>query len=516
MPARLLLFQRELHNSSDVRILFFVLAGWFMIETPLIKHFLGYIDGSWVGADSGELVEVTNPASNEMLAATPNMSRVETDRAVAAAWAALKRPSSHEERADWLRNIERLLLDNKKELARIITLEQGKPRAEAESEVAYAAGFFSYYTAHLDAFQSRQIPERPRNCEWWVHHRPVGVTALITPWNFPLAMLAKKMSAALAADCSLLVKPSVKTPLTVIALFSLLTRELTLPAGKINLLLGKAGAIGDALCENPKVAKLSFTGSTEVGALLMAKAAPQLKRLSLELGGNAPFIVFADADLDLASRELIANKFRAAGQTCVCANRVLVEEGVIDDFSRRLAERIKSMKVGDGMEAGVDMGPLIDGEAYGKVHSLLQDALSKGARLVVGEDPGPLTEGVPAFFPPLVIDRVGDTMRCAHEEIFGPLIALRSFSGYEEALALANASEHGLASYVFSTDHGKAEALAAALQCGHVGINTGTGPTPEAPFGGMKRSGYGREGGLEGLQEFVALQTFAIANPESL
>lgn len=484
-----------------------------MIDTPLIENFKGYIDDSWVGADTGELLEVINPANNEMLAAIPNMGRIETDRAIVAAKSALGKTSSSGERSAWLKQIASLLMENKKELGRIITLEQGKPWAEAQQEVEYAAGFFRYYAEHLDQLNARQLQEQPRNCRWQVHYRPVGVAALITPWNFPLAMLAKKLSAALAADCSVLVKPSAKTPLTVVALFSLLTRNLSLPSGKINLLLGKAGAIGDALCSNPNVAKLSFTGSTEVGASLIEKTASHIKRLSLELGGNAPFIVCADADLEKAATHLMANKFRAAGQTCVCANRVLVADSVVEEFSRLLASKVTALRVGDGLEPDIDIGPLIDAEAYEKVRSLLEDALSKGAQCVVGGDPGPLSEGQPAFFPPVLINNIQDDMRCTHEEIFGPLIAIRSFADEEEAVEIANASDHGLAAYVFAGSRDRAGDIAARLHSGHVGINTGTGPTPEAPFGGVKRSGYGREGGLEGLQGFVEVQTFAIANP---
>lgn len=483
-----------------------------MIDTPLIEHFKGYVNGSWIHADSGELLEVVNPATGEVLGAVSSMGRSETDRAVSAAHAALAQATPSEQRAEWLKRIEALLLENQKELGRIITLEQGKPWPEAQAEVAYAAGFFGFYARHLEALQSRELEEQPRNCRWKVHFRPVGVCALITPWNFPLAMLAKKMSAALATDCSMVIKPSAKTPLSVIALFGLLIRELSLPPGKINLLLGRAGAISDALCENPLVAKISFTGSTEVGVGLLQKTAPQVKRLSLELGGNAPFIVFGDADLDAAAEHLVANKFRAGGQTCVCANRVLVATEVADEFSRRLVEKVSQLKVGNGMEPDVDLGPLIDADAYAKVRSLLQDALDKGARCIFGGDPGALGEGQPAFFPPVVLTEVSGEMRLAREEIFGPVIAIREFSGEQEALQIANDSNYGLAGYVFSGNAVRAEEIAARLQCGHVSVNSGTGPTPEAPFGGMKHSGYGREGGLEGLQAFVEPQTIATAN----
>lgn len=480
-----------------------------MIESPLLHEFRGFIDGSWVGADSGDIIEVKNPATGKLLAAVPNMGRVETDRAVAAARTASHGSASIAERKTWLSGIAHFLRENKRELGRIITLEQGKPWPEAQVEVEYAAGFFRYYAAHLDHLQPRTLPEQPRDCRWTVYSRPVGVVGLITPWNFPIAMLAKKLAGAIAADCSAVVKPSAKTPLTVIALLTLLERHLELPAGKINLVIGQAGPVADALCEHPDVAMLSFTGSTEVGSELIAKTAKQIKRLALELGGNAPFIVFDDADLEQAAEHLVANKFRAAGQTCVCANRILVQASIADDFAARLGKRVEGLKVGDGMEEGVDLGPLIDQRAYQKVRAYLQDALAKGARCVAGGDPGELEEGAPALFPPVVLTGVTTEMACAREEIFGPLVILMSFDTESDALALANDTDRGLASYVFTGDRERADRVAAALHFGHVGLNTGTGPTPEAPFGGMLRSGYGREGGIEGLHEFVEVQTTA-------
>lgn len=481
-----------------------------MIESALLPEFRGFIEGSWVGADSSDFVEVRNPASSDVLAAVPNMVKVETDRAVVAARKALEIPSSLAERETWLHGIDHLLRENKEEIGRIITLEQGKPWAEAQVEVEYAAGFFRYYRQHLNLLDTRVLEERPKNCRWTVHSRPVGVVALITPWNFPLAMLAKKLAAAIAAGCSAVIKPSSKTPLTVIALFALIERELSLPAGKLNLLLGRAGSIGDALCKNPKVAMLSFTGSTEVGAELIEKTAKQIKRLSLELGGNAPFMVFADADLDNAVDQLLANKFRSAGQTCVCANRVLVESSVADDFAQRLAAKVNRLKVGDGMSQGVDLGPLIDAKAYSKVRAYLRDALDKGASCIAGSDPGELADAKPAFFPPVVLCGVTEAMDCSREEIFGPLIAIMNFDDEAQAVAMANATDRGLSAYVFSGDSLRAEQVAGQLHFGHVGVNTGTGPTPEAPFGGMLRSGFGREGGTEGLHEFVETQTLAV------
>jgi succinate-semialdehyde dehydrogenase/glutarate-semialdehyde dehydrogenase len=480
-----------------------------MISSPLLEEFRGFVDGSWVAADSGEMLDVRNPANGELLAAVPNMGKVETDRAVAAARAAMRISSSAAERATWLSGIDHLLRENKEELGRIISLEQGKPWAEAQVEVEYAAGFFRFYAQHLEKLESHTIDEEPKNCRWTIHSRPVGVVGLITPWNFPLAMLAKKLASALAADCTAVVKPSAKTPLTMIAFFSLLEEKLALPSGKVNLLLGKAAAIGDALCQNPAVAMLSFTGSTEVGAELIRKTADQVKRLALELGGNAPFLVFADADLDNAADNLIANKFRAAGQTCVCANRVLVEASVADAFAEKVAERVARLTVGNGLDEGVDLGPLIDAAAYEKVRGFLRDALDKGASLVVGDDPGELEEGQAPFFPPVVIAGVTESMKCSRQEIFGPLVNLMPFKDDADALSKANNTNLGLAAYVFRKDNQAAAEIAAQLHFGHVGLNTGTGPTPEVPFGGMLQSGFGREGGLEGLQEFVETQSFA-------
>ncbi|MCW8194042.1 aldehyde dehydrogenase family protein [Proteobacteria bacterium 005FR1] len=482
-----------------------------MISSPLLKEFRGFIDGSWVGADSGELLEVHNPATGTLLAAVPNMRNVETDRAIAAARASMRIPSSAAERATWLSGIDHALRENKEELARIITLEQGKPWPEAQVEVEYAAGFFRYYAQHLDRLEPHTIEEEPKNCRWTVYSRPVGVVALITPWNFPLAMLAKKLAAAIAADCAAVVKPSAKTPLTMVAFFSLLEDKLQFPAGRINLLLGQAGAIGDALCRNPSVAMISFTGSTRVGSELITKTAPQVKKLALELGGNAPYIVFADADLDRAADHLIANKFRAAGQTCVCANRILVEDSVADRFADKVAERVRNLTVGDGMDEGVDIGPLIDANAYEKVRGYLRDALDKGARCVAGADPGELEDDQAPFFPPAVLADVNESMKCSRQEVFGPLVTIMRFADEDEAIAMANNTSLGLAAYVFCKALKRAEQVAAQLHFGHVGLNTGTGPTPEAPFGGMLQSGFGREGGLEGLHEFVEVQTLAAA-----
>jgi succinate-semialdehyde dehydrogenase/glutarate-semialdehyde dehydrogenase len=414
---------------------------------------------------------------------------------------------SLQNRKEWLEAIDGALRNQQEELGRILTLEHGKPHAEARGEVLYAAGFFAYAARNIEALAPRTLQERPRNCSWTVYHRPAGAVALITPWNFPIGMIAKKLSASLAAGAPAVIKPSVKTPLTMIALLNLLDQELNLPSGMVNLVTGAAGPIGDALLNDPRIRVISFTGSTSVGQQLIRDSAADVKRLALELGGNAPFIVFADADLEQAADQLIANKFRGAGQTCVCANRILVEDAVIDTFAAKVAERAQRLKLGDGMEPDIDIGPLIDRSGYDKVRRHYLDALEKGATTVLGNDPGALEQDYGAYFPPTVVSGVTPQMACWREETFGPLVPMAPFEGEDHALELANDTEFGLASYLFTGDDDRAERLITRLQFPHVGWNTGSGPTPEAPFGGMKHSGFGREGGLEGLFEFIDTQT---------
>ncbi len=478
-----------------------------MIESPLLQHLSGYINGAWVDADSGRRIAVTNPATGDVLQEVPDMGAAETERAISAARATLASPASLDQRREWLEAIAEALTGHRDEIGRILTQEHGKPLAEGKGEVDYAAGFFSYCAKHVHELAPRQLEERPRNCSWTVHYRPAGVVGLITPWNFPAGMIAKKLSAALAADCPSVIKPSSKTPLTMIALFSLLHDVVKLPPGKVNLVIGGAGPIGDTLCEHPDVRVVSFTGSTEVGRELIRKCAPQVKKLTLELGGNAPFIVFDDADLDAAADNLMANKFRGGGQTCVCANRVMVQRGVAAAFAEKLRERVSRLQVGDGLKEGVDVGPLIDRNGFEKVRRHVADALDKGAELVVGELPEPAERDWGGFFPPTVLRGATPEMACWREETFGPLVPLVEFDSEEEAIERANETEFGLASYLFTGDEQRAERVIARLEFAHVGHNTGTGPAPEAPFGGMKQSGYGREGGLEGLFEFIEPQT---------
>ncbi|MDZ7736865.1 MAG: NAD-dependent succinate-semialdehyde dehydrogenase [Gammaproteobacteria bacterium] len=479
-----------------------------MIASLLLKNIDGYINGTWAGATSGDTFPVTNPATGEELAEVPLMGRDETTRAVEAAAAAQHIVTPLEKRRQWLTEIADILRANKQELGRIITLEQGKPWKEAQIEVEYAAGFYQYCAENGDKLEPHTLTEQPKGCEWTVYYRPAGVAGLITPWNFPIAMMAKKLSAAVLGDCACIMKPAEHTPLSLIAMMNLLDAKLDLPDGKINLVMGPAREIGGVLCEHPKVEMLSFTGSTEVGRLLIRQTADQVKKLALELGGNAPFFVFDDAELDKAADHLIANKFRAAGQTCVCANRVYVHKNVVKEFSEKVAERVATLKVGDGMEEGIDIGPLIDRQGFDKVLRHVQDALDKGARRITGEDPKePAGEDWGCFFPPTVLNNVTHDMSCCIEETFGPVVPIIEFSTVEEAIEFGNNTELGLASYVFTNNEEVARQVIAGLRFGHVGYNTGTGPTPEAPFGGMKNSGFGREGGTEGLFEFVEPQT---------
>lgn len=478
-----------------------------MIDSALLPHLQGYIGGRWAAGRNEREITVHNPATGEELARIPAMGAADVEAAVAAASAALAQPTTLETRRRWLEQIVDALLRNKEEIGRILTLEHGKPWPEAQVEVEYAAGFFRYCAEEIEALKPRTLRERPRDMTWTVYYRPAGVAALITPWNFPIGMIAKKLAAALAAGCPSVIKPSSKTPLTMIALFTLLERELDLPAGMVNLVIGPAGEIGDALCSHPDVQVVSFTGSTEIGRELMAKCAPQIKKVALELGGNAPFIVFDDADLDHAAEQLLANKFRGAGQTCVCANRILVQRGALEAFTAKVAERVSRLKVGNGMEPGVDIGPLIDRAGFNKVRRHVEDALAHGARLVTGELPPAAEQDWGCFYPPTVLTDVrhGTVVQC--EETFGPLVPIMPFDDEDEAIRIANDVEFGLAAYLFTGDSTRAERVIPQLRFGHVGHNTSSGPTPEAPFGGMKQSGLGREGGIEGLFEFVEPQT---------
>jgi len=478
-----------------------------MIESYLLKHLSGYIDGQWVDADSGNSIEVLNPANGKTLAQIPKMGSAETRRAIEAGKRALSETHTLDTRREWLEDIRDALLDEKEEIGRILCLEHGKPWKEAQGEVEYAAGFFDYFARTIDALKPEELKEKAKGASWTVHHRPIGVVGLITPWNFPIGMIAKKVSAALAAGCPSVIKPAGETPLTMIAMFQLFHERLDLPAGMANLVMGSSSEIGGELCSSTDVPMLSFTGSTEVGKLLIDQTRDQVKKLGLELGGNAPFIVFDDADLDAAATNLIGNKFRGGGQTCVCANRIYVQSGVYDAFSEKVMEKVKALRVGDGMDDNVDVGPLINKQGFEKVQNHVSDALSKGAELVAGKRPDELDADKNLFYPPSVITGVTHDMLCCKEETFGPLVPMIEFEADDDAITLGNTTEFGLAAYVFTQDDDRAARTIAGLRFGHCGYNTGTGPAPHAPFGGMKQSGIGREGGHEGLMEYIEVQT---------
>jgi len=481
-----------------------------MIQSPLLANLQGYIGGRWVSAETGQTLAVINPATGEHLADVPNMGEQETLAAIEAGVNALRSPSSADQRRHWLCDIHRVLLENKQELARIITLEHGKPLKESEGEVEYAAGFFRFFAEQISHLRPQVLGDEIRNCRWTVYHRPAGVVGLIVPWNFPLAMLAKKLAPAIASGCSVVAKPARLTPLSSIACWALAQR-VQIPPGVLNLVIGQAWAIGQTLCVQKDVRVISFTGSTETGKLLIRDTAEHVKRLALELGGNAPFIVFEDADLDAAADALVANKFRSGGQTCVCTNRVYAQRNVVERFTELVATRTRKLKVGNGMDPDTDIGPLINREGFDKVAEHVQDALAKGATRLVGSDPPRPVQDWGCYYPPTVLSGIRPDMLVCRDETFGPLVAIGRFENEADVCEAANNTPYGLAAYVCTRDVKRIERLVPRLRFGHVGVNTGTGPTPEAPFGGMKQSGFGREGGLEGLMEFCELQTVACA-----
>ena len=471
----------------------------------LPKHLTGYIDGAFLPKRDLAEIGVVNPANGSELARIDGYGSEAAIAAIEAADRAMVEPLPLERRRQILVEIAAGLERHRERLATVITLENGKPLAEARGEVDYARGFYEEAARSLTALAPRVLDGRPRDLEWTVHARPAGVAALITPWNFPLAMLAKKLSSAIAGGCASVIKPAEITPLSCLAFFEILDEDTSMPKGFANLVFGDAQAIGMAMSEHPAVRVLSFTGSTRVGELLARQAAPHMKRLALELGGNAPFIVFDDALVENAVAGLMASKFRCAGQTCVCPNRVYVQEGIADAFTSALAEKVGALRVGDGMEPGTDIGPLINAAATEKVASLVDDAARKGARVLIGGNAAPTSTGT--FYAPTVLAGVATGMRILREECFGPVVPIATFATEDAAIEYANDTEYGLASYVYTADADRADRVAARLRFGHVGINTGSGPTPEAPFGGMKSSGVGREGGEPGLLEFVEFQT---------
>ena len=463
-----------------------------------------YIDGAWADADSGETLKVTNPATDEVLGTVPKMGANETRRAIEAANAAWPawRAKTAKQRGDIIRRWFNLMLENQDDLGLLMTLEQGKPLPEAKGEIVYAASFLEWFAEEGRRAYGDIIPPHAADRRVVVIKEPIGVCAAITPWNFPAAMITRKAGPALAAGCPMVVKPATATPYSALALAELAERA-GVPKGVFSVVTGSAGAIGGEMTSNPIVRKLTFTGSTEIGKLLMRECAGTVKKVSMELGGNAPFIVFDDADLDAAVQGAMDSKYRNAGQTCVCANRLLVQDGVYDAFAAKLAEAVSGLKVGSGVDEGVNQGPLIDMSAVEKVEEHIEDALSKGARIVVG---GSRHELGQSFFQPTILADVDTSMKVTKEETFGPLAPLFRFKTEEEAIAMANDTEFGLAAYFFSRDMGRVWRVSEGLEYGIVGANVGIISTEVAPFGGVKESGIGREGSHYGLDEFMEVK----------
>ena len=471
------------------------------LSDPKLFRQLCYVDGRWTDADNGAAIEVTNPASGDVLGSVPRMGSSETRRAIEAAekaWPAWRNLLA-KERATILRRWYELILENQEDLAQLMTLEQGKPLAESRGEVVYGASFIEWFAEESKRIYGDTIPQHQPDKRIVVVKQSVGVVAAITPWNFPNAMITRKCAPALAAGCPVVIKPASQTPFSALALAELAERA-GIPAGVINIVTGSAKEIGGEMTASPIVRKLSFTGSTEVGKLLMAQCASTVKKISLELGGNAPFLVFDDADLDAAVEGAIISKFRNTGQTCVCANRILVQDGVYDAFAAKLSEAVKDLKVGAGIEDGVSQGPLIDVAALEKVEEHVADATGKGAKIALG---GARHERGGTFYQPTVLTEVTTEMKVTREETFGPVAPLFRFETEEEGVALANDTEFGLAAYFYARDLGRVWRVSEALESGMVGINTGLISTEVAPFGGVKESGIGREGSKYGIEEFL-------------
>jgi succinate-semialdehyde dehydrogenase/glutarate-semialdehyde dehydrogenase len=463
-----------------------------------------FIDGKWADADSGKSVEVNNPATGEILGTVPNMGTAETRRAIEAAnaaWPAWRKKTA-KERAAILRKLFNLMMENQEDLAIIMTAEQGKPLAESRGEVAYAAAFIEWFAEEGKRTYGDVIPTFQPDKRIVVTKEPVGVVAAITPWNFPAAMITRKAGPALAAGCPIVIKPATQTPYSALALAELAQRA-GVPAGVFNVLTGSAREIGGEMTSNPIVRKLTFTGSTEVGKILMSQCAQTIKKTSMELGGNAPFIVFDDADLDAAVEGALASKYRNTGQTCVCANRLLVQDGVYDAFAAKLAAAVAKLKVGDGLKGETQQGPLIDEKAVLKVEEHIADAVKKGARIIAG---GKRHQLGGTFFEPTILADVTPAMAVAREETFGPVAPLFRFKTDDEAIKMSNDTEFGLAAYFYSRDIGRIWRVAEGIEYGIVGINTGLISTEVAPFGGVKESGLGREGSKYGIEDYLSIK----------
>jgi len=478
------------------------------LNNPSLLIERAFIGGEWVGAQAGGTLPVDNPATGAIIGTVPDCREADTQAAIAAAQAAFPawRAKTAAERAALLERWHALVLDNITDLARIMTAEQGKPIAESEGEIRYAASFIKWFAEEARRVEGGIVPAPESNRRILVMKEPVGVSAAITPWNFPAAMITRKCAPALAAGCTVVIKPSELTPFTALALIKL-AEEAGFPAGVINMLNGDAAAIGGVMTGSPVVRKLSFTGSTRVGALLMRQSADTIKRLSLELGGNAPLVVFDDADLDLAVASTMASKFRNAGQTCVCANRILVQDGVYEAFAEKLARAVSALKVAPGDQPGSTIGPLINAAAVHKVNAHVEDALSHGAKIFAKAPEGATGE---RFATPVVLTGVTREMRLAEEETFGPVAPLFRFTHEEEGIELANATSYGLASYFYTENLHRAFRVAERLEAGMVALNTGGLSMEMAPFGGIKMSGLGREGAHLGIEEYLETKAFHV------
>ncbi len=463
-----------------------------------------YVNGAWVDAHQQTVIEVNNPADNAVLGTVPNMGQTETHEAITAAHAAWPewRSKLAKERSAIMRRWFNLIMENQTDLGILMTAEQGKPLAESKGEVAYGASFIEWFAEEAKRVYGDVIPEPMPNRRVVVIKQPIGVVAAVTPWNFPIAMITRKCAPALAVGCPVIIKPASATPYSALALAELAQRA-GFPKGIVNVVTGNARLIGTELTTNPLVRKLSFTGSTEIGKVLMAQCAGTVKKVSLELGGNAPFIVFDDADLDAAVAGAIASKYRNTGQTCVCANRLLVQDGVYAEFAAKLSQAVSQLKVGDGLKGETQQGPLINKAAVEKVESHINDAVGKGAKVIQGGQRHTLGG---TFFEPTILTDVTSAMLIASEETFGPVAPLFRFKTEEEAIAMANDTEFGLASYFYSRDLGRVWRVAEALEYGMVGINEGIISTEVAPFGGIKESGIGREGSKYGLDDYVEIK----------
>ncbi|MXS18619.1 NADP-dependent succinate-semialdehyde dehydrogenase [Pseudomonas oryzihabitans] len=475
-----------------------------MLQDASLFRQQAYVDGAWIDADSGATVKVDNPATGETLGTIPKLGRAETKRAIDAANRALPawRALTAKERSAKLRRWYELMIENQDDLGRLMTLEQGKPLAEAKGEIVYAASFIEWFAEEAKRIYGDTIPGHQADKRILVIKQPIGVTAAITPWNFPTAMITRKAGPALAAGCTMVIKPASQTPYSALALVELAERA-GIPKGVLSVVTGSAAEIGAELTESPIVRKISFTGSTEIGAKLMEQSAPTIKKLSLELGGNAPFIVFDDADLDKAVEGAIASKYRNAGQTCVCVNRLYIQDGVYDAFAEKFKAAVAKLKVGNGLEEGVTIGPLIDAKAAAKVKEHIDDAVSQGAKVIAG---GKAHANGGSYFEPTILADVPKSAKVSKEETFGPLAPLFRFKDEAEVIELANDTEFGLASYFYARDLSRVFRVAEALEYGMVGINTGLISNEVAPFGGVKASGLGREGSKYGIEEYLEIK----------